>query len=95
MKTKTVYTNALKYAKRIIIVWDEYTDGSLYIGLYTMKGEPYADITTNLGETECPFAYVEANTDAEAFVREQKLGEYCKITTGNAFKTYHMYKFAM
>ena len=93
MKTKVVKTSALKYAKRIRIVWDEYEDGSLYIGLYTMSGEPYSDITTHLGfELEKPFAYVESGSDAEKFVEEQGLGSFCKVTEGSGFNTYHLYE---
>ena len=93
METKVVRTSALKYAKRIRIVWDEYEDGSLYIGLYTMGGEPYMDITTNLGdELDKPFAYVEADSQAEAFVKEQGLGTFCGDEEESGFNTYRLYE---
>ena len=94
MKTKVVRTSALKYAKRIRIIWDEYEDGSLYIGLYTMGGEPYCDITTNLFGMglKKPYADIEIGSEAEAFVKEQGLGSPCKVFTGSGFKTYCMYE---
>lgn len=91
---KTVRTSVLKYAKRIRILTDEYEDGSLYIGLYTMSGEPYMDITTNMGyPAEKPYGYILQDSEAENFVREQNLGENMHIIEGNAFNTYRMYKF--
>ena len=93
MKTKVVYTSALKYAKRIRIVWDEYEDGSLYIGLYTMSGDHYTDITTNLNTgTKKHYAYVKSGSEAENFVKEHGLGSFCGVVTGNGFNTYHMYE---
>ena len=90
---KTVYTSALKYAKRIRIVKGEYEDGSLYIGLYTMSGEPYCDITTNVFNMPKPWGTVLANSEAEAFVKEQNLGWFAYLVYGNCFNTYHTYDF--
>lgn len=95
MKQKVVYTSALRYAKRVRILWDAYTDGSLYIGIYTMSGEPYADITTNLGGCDYPYGYIEKDSEAEAFVKEQKLGEVFPLVTGHGMKEYHFCKFNM
>ena len=94
MKLKTVYTNVLKYAKRIRIISDEYEDENLYIGLYTMSGEPYTDITTNLGiSLNHPLGYVEANSEAERFVKEQKLGTDLNRSIQSGFNKYNLYKF--
>ena len=91
---KTVRTSVLKYAKRIRILTDEYEDGNLHIGLYTMSGEPYMDITTNMGyPTEKPYGFVLQDSEAEAFVREQKLGENTHNIHGTTFNTYRMYRF--
>lgn len=94
MKTKTVRTSALLYAKRIRILADEYEDGNLYIGLYTMSGEPYTDITTHLGVSlKHPLGYVEANSEAERFIHEQKLGIDLNRSIQSGFNKYNLYKF--
>lgn len=94
MKIKTVRSSSLKYAKRIKILIDEYEDGNLYIGLFTMSGESYTDITTHLGiSLNHPLGYVEANSEAERFVKEQKLGIDLNRSIKSGFNTYNLYRF--
>lgn len=95
MKMKVVKTNALKYAKRIRIFYGEYeTNDNLYIGLYTMGGEDYCDITTNLGiALKKGLGYVEAHSEAEAFIEEQGIGRNENRPLQSGFNTYNLYRF--
>lgn len=94
MEQQTVYTSVLPYAKRVRICFDQYEDGNLYIGLYTMGWELYSDLTTNLGiELKNNLAYVEANSTAEKFIKEQKLGINLHRPIECGFNTYKLYKF--
>ena len=93
MKMKTVRTSALKYAKRVRILASEYEDGSLYVGILTMSGEDYCDITTHLQSLPVPFGFVECNSDAERFIFEQKLANDAQQVIKSGFKTYRMYRF--
>ena len=93
-ETKEVKTSTLKYAKRIRIGYEKYENGNLYVGLYTMKWEQYSDITTNLGiELSVPLGYVEANSEAERFIKEQNLGVNLNRSIKSGFNTYNLYKF--
>lgn len=94
MKMKTVRTTRLKYAKRVRILTAEYTDGSLYVGILTMSGEDYCDITTNLmagGHSNA--AYVQCGSEAEAFLCEQEIATPCGLTLQSGFNTYRLYDF--
>lgn len=93
--SKVVYTKALKYAKRIRMVYGEYvTDSNLWIGLYTMSGEYYSDITKNFGiELESGLGYVEAHSEAEAFIIEQGIGTNENRPIQSGFNTYNLYRF--
>ena len=96
-KVKTVKTNVLKYAKRIRIYYGEYeTNSNLYIGLYTMNWECYCDITVNLGlELNKGLGYVKADSEAEAFINEQGIGENLNKPIQSGFNTYNLYRFNM
>lgn len=95
MKMKTVRTARLKYAKRVRILTSEYTDGSLYVGLLTMSGEDYCDITTNLmAGKHNNSAYVQCGSVAEAFLCEQEIAIPCGLTLQSGFNTYRLYDFS-
>lgn len=95
MKMKTVRTTRLKYAKRVRILTSEYADGSLYVGILTMSGEDYCDITTNLVGFYFPHqAYVECGSEAEAFLCEQEIATPCALTLQSGFNTYRLYDFS-
>ena len=93
MKMKTVRTSALKYAKRVRILTSEYADGSLYVGILTMSGEDYCDITTNLMAGHSNTACVQCGSEAEAFLCEQEIATPCAITIQSGFNTYRLYDF--
>lgn len=96
MRTKTVCTARLNYAKRIRILAGEYEDGSLYVGLYTMQWEDYCDITTHLlcGNGVNTTAYVECGSEAEAFLCEQGIATPTMLTLQQGFNTYRLYDFS-
>ena len=93
MTSKSVLTNTLQYAMRITIVSDEYMDGSKYIGLYTSDGEPYSDITTNLGFVPFTFGFVQVNSESERFVNEHGIGKPTETFKTSGFNTYRLYEF--
>jgi len=95
MKMKTVRTTRLKYAKRVRILTAEYTDGSLYVGILTMSGEDYCDITTNLSSKNLgtDHAYVQCNSEAEAFILEQMIALPTTAVRLSGFNTYRLYDF--
>ena len=95
MNIRTVDTKALKYAERVQIVFDEYESGSLYIGLYTMDGELYTDITTNLAGSTREFAFVETGSEAERFISEQGFAEKTDLVKRSGFNGYRLYHFAV
>ena len=94
MKMKTVRTARLKYAKRVRIITSEYEDGSLYVGILTMSGEDYCDITTNLMGGHNNAAYVQCGSETEAFLCEQGIATPCGLTIQSGFNTYRLYDFA-
>lgn len=95
MKMKTVRTSALKYAKRVRIMTAEFTDESLYVGILTMSGEDYCDITTNLmAGRPNNAAYVQCGSEAEAFLCEQEIATPCGLTIQSGFNTYRLYDFS-
>ena len=93
MKMKTVRTSALKYAKRVRILTSEYADESLYVGILTMSGEDYCDITTNLMAGHSNTACVQCGSEAEAFLCEQEIATPCALTIQSGFNTYRLYDF--
>lgn len=93
MKTKTVYTSALKYAKRVRILVCKYVDETMYVGLTTMSGEDYCDITTHIEPLEGSLGYIKSHSEAERFAIEQGLvGEPLSCTV-SGFDVYNLYKF--
>ena len=94
MKMKTVYTTSLMYAKRVRILTCEYEDGSLYVGIFTISGEDYCDITTNLmAEGHSNTAYVQCGSEAETFLCEQGIATPTMLTLQQGFNTYRLYDF--
>lgn len=94
MKMKTVRTTRLKHAKRVRIMTSEYEDGSLYVGILTMSGEDYCDITTNLMTSSGNLAYVKCRSEAEAFLCEQEIATPTGLMLVSGFNTYRLYDFA-
>ena len=96
MKTKTVRTSVLKYAKKITIMVSNYSsNNNLYIGLYDNNAdEDYMDITTNIMPLSGHFGYVNAsNAEILQFVNEQQLGQSTGIEISQGFNTYILYQF--
>jgi hypothetical protein len=96
MKMKTIRTSKLKYAKRVRIMTAEYADGSLYVGILTMSGEDYCDITTNLSSKNLStgdHAYVQCDSEAEAFILEQMIALPTMAVRQSGFNTYRLYDF--
>lgn len=97
MKMKTVRTTKLEYAKRVRILTSEYEDGSLYVGILTMSGEDYCDITANLSSknlSTTDHAYVQCGSEAEAFILEQMIALPTMAVRQSGFNTYRLYDFA-
>lgn len=94
MKMKTVRTSALKYAKRVRILASEYEDGSLYVGILTMSGEDYCDITTHIIGRHNNLAYVECGSEAEFFLCEQEIATPTMVIIRSGFNDYRLYDFS-
>ena len=74
----------------------KYMDGNLAIQLICTNGEPFGNLTVNLGEMLPPnMAYVDVNNmpDAERFIKEYNLGEPIGTTRRSGYCTYPLYKF--
>lgn len=68
----------------------------LYLGLSTVKGEPYGSITVNLeGKVPDYCGYVDTNNmpEIENFIKKYELGEFTGISEKSGFCSYPLYLF--
>ena len=80
----------------VLLETTQYYDRNFAIRLVCENGEPYGNLTVNLGEPLPPYtAYVDTNNmpSAEQFIKDNDLGTFTGKYKKSGYCTYPLYKF--
>lgn len=98
MATKTYTIKFYGETYKVYPVVEKYRNGRLAILLMDQEG-PFADLTVNLVNEQCPkdCAFLDTNNfrEGEEFVRKNRLGTFTGIYGYSGYCSYPLYRFDM
>ena len=99
MSTKTYSIKFYGETYKVRPYVTKYRNGRLAILLEETSGEPFADLTVNLVNEQCPkdCAFLDTNNfrEGEEFVRKNRLGTFTGIYGHSGYCSYPLYRFDM
>ena len=99
MATKTYSIKFYGETYKVYPYVSKYRNGRLAILLMGTDGEPFADLTVNLVNEQCPkdCAVLDTNNfrEGEEFVRKNRLGTFTGVYGYSGYCSYPLYKFDM